>query len=650
MSKSARLIVKLVVATMIMTEVSPSVVQAMAQTKDNSKETSTIVSAVSNTTGAPAVSTLTKDAWNGETDYTISMSLWYGNNADSWRLYENGKLVWEEKLVNNSPNAQKAEKQFKNKLNGEYVYTAELINSFGKTMSQNSITHKVTKNENKIDIVLPDKAVGQPAVGYKVVDENEDTVQWAVYIANPNKSYIWGGNDFSSWGLSFNTSAQILEVANAASFKQDGNNVTINLKQDEQLIPLNTSRVFIVKAKKDGNSINPTNIKPNQFRGNVVYPEYAKLPSTWEKGKKDLKISDLVANENEYYNNDVKTNTGNKLITYNPSHPTQIVIGLPKKMPMKVNGYNDLRIWMPSKYLAMGIGTTEELFKLNHNFLVGLSIKENCTCALVPPAAGETANPVMVDGQQYYWPIQKKHPDGPFQQEAGNFNEVKKQYVDYLGDSATHDDFVTLKTGEVDDPSYTTAALSSGISITLTREFLNAIPKNKFDEFLKGAKDPWAEFVLVDNAYNRGVYGLLQRNLFTDNREKAINSTDINKDFNLSGFANHIENIENIITQMDNEKDNIYDAKLTREEVDNYLKELRKFYKKGTPTDTEWDAMVNDVHKAFDLLSKHWGDNTISYRYDFLTIVRVVKSYLPNPINPGPSGSTWVEQVNGGNR
>ncbi|SHI34785.1 hypothetical protein SAMN02745163_00061 [Clostridium cavendishii DSM 21758] len=649
MSRSARLIVKLVVATMIIAEVSPNVGQAMAQTKED-KTIKTGVNALANTTGVPASGMLSKDKWDGEADYTITMNLWYGNNADSWRLYENGKLILEENLINNSPNPQKAQMSFKDKPNGEYIYTAELINSFGKTVIQSSVSHKVTKNEVKLDINLPDKAVGLPAVGYKLISEDESTIQWALYIANPNKSYIWAGKDFSSWGLSFNTSAKILSVENASSFTQDANNVTINLKQDDQLIPLNTTKVFIVKAKKEGKNIEPTNIKPNQFRGNVIYPEYSKLPPTWEKGKKDLKITDLIANTEDYYNTKINTNTGNKLITYNPSHNTQLVIGLPNSMPMPVNGVKGLKIWMPSKYLAMGIGTDQELFKFNPNFLVGLSIKENFTCGLAPIESGYSENKVMVDGKLWSWPIQKKHPDGPFQQEKGNFNEVKKQYVDYLGDTAEHENFVTLKTGEPDDSSYVTSAISSGISLTLTREFLNAIPKNRFDEFIKGAKDPWAEFVLVDNAYNRGVYGLLQRNLFTTNREKAMNSTDINKDFDLSGFASHIETIRNIITQMDNEKDNIYDAKLTKEEVDNYLKELRNFYKKGTPTDAEWNAMVNDVHNTFDLLSKHWGDNTISYRYDFLTILRVAKAYLPNPMNPGPSGPSWVEQVNGGNR
>ncbi|WP_252238500.1 chitinase N-terminal domain-containing protein [Clostridium sp. VAP51] len=612
--------------------------------------TSEIDGGISNTTGVPSQGTLTKDKWAGECDYTITMSLWYGNNADSWRLYENGKLIHEEKLVNNSPSPQTAKKTFTNKANGEYTYTAELVNSFGTTVLSSSVTHKVTDNNSSIDIDLPDKASGTPAVAYKLLSEDEKNIQWAIVIANPNKNYTWAGNDFSAWGVKFNTSAKIISVDNAADFKQEGNNVTINLKQDERLIGLNTTKTFIVKAEKQGNSIEPTKLIANQIRGNVPYPNYSKLPSSWSKGKTDLKSSNLISDEKEYYNSNINLNTSNKLISYSPSSQTQITMGLPNQMPGAINGVNGLKVWMPSKYLAMGIATDKEVFKLNPNYMVGLSIKENFTCGLIPLEAGDTRNIVTVDGKQWSWPIEKKHPDGPFQQEKGNFNEVKKQYIDYLSPGAEHENIVTLKTGEPDDPSYVSAAISSGISITMTREFLYAIPKNNFEDFLKESKDPWAEFVLIDNAYNRGVFGLLQKNIFTTEREKAIKSTDLSKDYQLGGYASHIDTIKTIINEMDKTKDNIYDEKLTKSDIDKYLDELRKFYQNGTPTDDEWNAMTNDVHKAFDVLSKHWGDDTISYRYDFLTILRVASEYLPNISNPAPSGASWVDQVSSANK
>ena len=187
--------------------------------------------------------------------------------------------------------------------------------------------------------------------------------------------------------------------------------------------------------------------------------------------------------------------------------------------------------------------------------------------------------------------------------------------------------------------------MTSYISLTMTREFLYAIPNNHFDEFVKNSKDPWVEFVLVDNSYNRGVYGLLQRNLFTTHREQAINSTDINKEFDLSGFANHIENIENIITEMDKETETVYDANISWTEMENYLDQMKLYYGNGVPSDSEWNDMKSDVKRAFDLLAEHWGGDTISFRYDFLTLVRVMHKYLPENKQPAPSGASWIEQV-----
>lgn len=655
MSKKAKVIASAVaIGVMATSVVGPVAMEVNAENyqgtvamANESKDATTVVDAA---TGVPTVGTLTKDKWAGETDYTIKMNLWYGNNAESWRVYENGKLILEEALIPNSPNAQEASISFKDKMNGEYTYEVELVNRFGVTKIPTTVTHKVTQNELKLNVTLPESASGKPAVGYQVVNEDADTFQYAVYVANPNKSYVWAGKDFSVWGVDFETEGKITSVEGAASFTQDGNKVSLKLKQDEQLIPYDTMRVMIIKGEKNGKDATPKNIEPELFRGDIKYPENQGLPSSWEKGKKDLKASDLIADEKSYYDSTAVPKPGNTLITYNPVHPTQTLIGLPKKMPIEVNGENDVRLWIPSKYLAMGLATTNELFGLNPSFMVGLSIKENFTCALVPDGRGYKENPVEIDGQTMYWPIVKKHVDGPFQQEAGNFGEVQKQLSDYIPTSGKHEDYVTLNTGEADDPEYATAAISAGASLTITREFLYAIPKNDFANFIKDSKDPWAEFTFVDNAYNRGVYGLLQRNIFTEHREKALASTNINKDFELSGFANHIENIQNIMNEMDNEKENIYDAKIDWSEMENFLKEYRKFYANGVPTDAEWDAMVSDVKAAFEVLSKHWGDNTISFRYDFTTLLRVAQKYLPEIKNPAPSGATWVEQVNGANK
>lgn len=222
-------------------------------------------------TSAPSDFQLSKDNWDGSPNYTISMDMWYGTNGDAWKLYENGKLVHEVKLVNNSPNAQHAEVKLTNKSNGTYTYTAELINTAGVTKSKNTIVHEVTKNDAPIDVPLPESASGYPAVGYTVLNEDDTNFEWAVFVSNPNKNYIWQGSSFSLWGMSFETDNEITSVSNAVSFKQNGKNVIINVKQDERLLPYNTTRIFVVKGKKHSSKA-PTNFKSNLIRGDISYP------------------------------------------------------------------------------------------------------------------------------------------------------------------------------------------------------------------------------------------------------------------------------------------------------------------------------------------------------------------------------------------
>ncbi|WP_416295851.1 GDSL-type esterase/lipase family protein [Paenibacillus illinoisensis] len=68
-------------------------------------------------------------------DYTVTMNLWWGNNGNQFKLYENGELIKEIALVDQSPSAQSVQVDITGKENGTYIYTGELINSLGTTMS-----------------------------------------------------------------------------------------------------------------------------------------------------------------------------------------------------------------------------------------------------------------------------------------------------------------------------------------------------------------------------------------------------------------------------------------------------------------------------------------------------------------------------------
>lgn len=76
-------------------------------------------------------------------DYTVTMNMWYGNNGASYKLYENGRLIANSKLLAHSPAAQQVSTDVIGKPNGTYVYTCELTNAYGTTACQ-PLTVKVT--------------------------------------------------------------------------------------------------------------------------------------------------------------------------------------------------------------------------------------------------------------------------------------------------------------------------------------------------------------------------------------------------------------------------------------------------------------------------------------------------------------------------
>ncbi len=297
---------------------------------------------------------------------------------------------------------------------------------------------------------------------------------------------------------------------------------------------------------------------------------------------------------------------------------------------------------MYSKYMAMGIAVAYEFFKLNPNYMVALGTKENFSAGFVPPSAGNMNNPVMINGEQYFWPI-IAHIDGPYQQEKGNFDDAKIYQIDYLGEDKNHDDIIPI-TVDKDDPNFISSGVSSALSITVTRETLNALDVD-YNDFMDQASDDWAEFKIVTYAYNRGINDFYSKKIFTGNRGAALNSNDLCSSYNMGGFAAHVPTVKAIVEKMNSETENIYDSEVSWSDMEVFFDSIKYFYSKGEPSDSEWSVMKSDVKRAFNLLKNKWGGEYISYRYDFLTLLRVAEKYLPQPVNPRPSGANWYYLV-----
>jgi hypothetical protein len=99
---------------------------------------------------APAKAVLsTTQGWtDGLNDgyYNVQMNNWWGTNATSYSLYENGTLLYTEPLLDNGDDAQAAAVAINGRPNGTYVYTGVLTNSAGTTATSSATVHVTDAN------------------------------------------------------------------------------------------------------------------------------------------------------------------------------------------------------------------------------------------------------------------------------------------------------------------------------------------------------------------------------------------------------------------------------------------------------------------------------------------------------------------------
>lgn len=99
--------------------------------------TSTVVVVV--TDANPGKAVLSHDNWDGDGNYTVQMNLWWGTNATTYRLYENGVLIDTQSLSEKSPYSQHAKTEITDRAVGTYEYYAELSNEAGNTVTEKVI-------------------------------------------------------------------------------------------------------------------------------------------------------------------------------------------------------------------------------------------------------------------------------------------------------------------------------------------------------------------------------------------------------------------------------------------------------------------------------------------------------------------------------
>lgn len=111
-------------------------------------------------------------------DYTVTMNLWWGENASAFRLYENGELLTTTRLQPATPAAQRVTIPIRGRADGDYVYTGVLVNSRGET--------KV----GPLRIVVANAAPGTPVLSHDDHDRN------GTFLLSAN---LWWGTNATSY-------------------------------------------------------------------------------------------------------------------------------------------------------------------------------------------------------------------------------------------------------------------------------------------------------------------------------------------------------------------------------------------------------------------------------------------------------------------
>ncbi|WP_084101663.1 fibronectin type III domain-containing protein [Demequina sp. NBRC 110051] len=128
----------------------------------------------------PGRGTLSSDNWDGDGDYVITMNLWWGDNAQSVELFEDGESLGSVDLPDATPSQQTAAWTVEGRTNGSYTYQAVLTNQHGSTESR------------ELTVRVANAAPGTPVLTHDNHDKDGE------YLITMN---MWWGTNGSEYRL-----------------------------------------------------------------------------------------------------------------------------------------------------------------------------------------------------------------------------------------------------------------------------------------------------------------------------------------------------------------------------------------------------------------------------------------------------------------
>ena len=135
--------------------------------------------------GEPTISWMSNeyDLIDENVTFTLSWDMWWGENGDHWRLYENSNNIYEDSLIPESPNSQHGEVDITLFSAGDYQYVVQLCNGTGENEICNgsnpviiTINNNGGDNDDGDDSEYTDLYFDKNIIGYYT--------SWSIYARN----------------------------------------------------------------------------------------------------------------------------------------------------------------------------------------------------------------------------------------------------------------------------------------------------------------------------------------------------------------------------------------------------------------------------------------------------------------------------------
>jgi hypothetical protein len=175
------------------------------------------------------------------------------------------------------------------------------------------------------------------------------------------------------------------------------------------------------------------------------------------------------------------------------------------------------------------------------------------------------------------------------------------------------------------------------------------------------ANDPYLLFKAVADGYNLGPYQTTPIwDMQCSNAERAAVAASTNvgtlpSPYNILANNNYTAQVTDLSRRI-GRTNTVYDWGMTWGDVQDFLGDLRTYhYGNGIPTNADWTSMTNELQTAFNSMEGKSpnvlsdgtmvGATRISFRYNWLTMLRIMKKWLPQPSKYLAKGEDMNDQI-----